>query len=140
MEIFVALWIIDQCLSKIILNFEMVVNLISVTSCTIFYKINSSRIMFCVIERMSSDFQPLDYADGRTVLTPNGSLVIQSVVPNDEGYYLCRATNGIGTGLSKVVSLAVNGKYNISLHYYHAFIVQLIQQFLQHPHIHPHYW
>jgi len=63
-------------------------------------------------ERMSSDFQPLDYADGRTVLTPNGSLVIQSVGPKDEGYYLCRATNGIGAGLSKVVSLAVNGTYS----------------------------
>jgi hypothetical protein len=59
---------------------------------------------------MSSEFQPLDYADGRTVLTSNGSLVIQSVGPKDEGYYLCRATNGIGSGLSKVVSLAVNGK------------------------------
>ncbi|XP_069687424.1 cell adhesion molecule Dscam1 isoform X3 [Periplaneta americana] len=59
-------------------------------------------------DRMSSEFQPLDYADGRTVLTPNGSLVIQSVGPKDEGYYLCRATNGIGAGLSKVVSLSVN--------------------------------
>ncbi|XP_021937228.1 Down syndrome cell adhesion molecule-like protein Dscam2 isoform X2 [Zootermopsis nevadensis] len=59
-------------------------------------------------ERLSSDFQPLDYADGRTALTPNGSLVIQSVGPKDEGYYLCRAANGIGPGLSKVVSLAVN--------------------------------
>ncbi|PSN48897.1 Down syndrome cell adhesion molecule-like protein Dscam2 [Blattella germanica] len=59
-------------------------------------------------DRMSSEFQPLDYADGRTVLTPNGSLVIQSVGPKDEGFYLCRATNGIGAGLSKMVSLAVN--------------------------------
>jgi len=69
---------------------------------------------------MSSDFQPLDYADGRTVLTPNGSLVIQSVGPKDEGYYLCRATNGIGTGLSKVVALAVNGTYcaHVKLSFY----------------------
>jgi hypothetical protein len=73
------------------------------------------RNVFCVLDRMSSDFQPLDYADGRTVLTPNGSLVIQSVGPKDEGYYLCRATNGIGAGLSKVVSLAVNGKCNGTL-------------------------
>jgi hypothetical protein len=69
----------------------------------------------CISERMSLDFQPLDYADGRTVLTPNGSLVIQSVAPKDEGYYLCRATNGIGPGLNKVVSLAVNGKYSVNL-------------------------
>lgn len=68
-----------------------------------------------VSERLSSDFQPLDYADGRTALTPNGSLVIQSVGPKDEGYYLCRAANGIGPGLSKVVSLAVNGNYSASL-------------------------
>jgi hypothetical protein len=67
-----------------------------------------------ISERMSSEFQPLYYADGRTVHTSNGSLVIQSVGPKDEGYYVCRATNGIGSGLSKVVSLAVNGKYNAS--------------------------
>jgi hypothetical protein len=60
---------------------------------------------------MLTEFQPLDYAEGQTVKTPNGSLVIKSAGSEDEGYYLCRATNGIGANLSKVVFLAVNGTY-----------------------------
>ncbi|XP_022236304.1 Down syndrome cell adhesion molecule-like protein Dscam2 [Limulus polyphemus] len=38
----------------------------------------------------------------------NGSLVIVNAVPGDGGEYLCQAYNGIGPGLSKVVTLSVN--------------------------------
>ncbi|XP_076348170.1 cell adhesion molecule Dscam2-like [Tachypleus tridentatus] len=37
----------------------------------------------------------------------NGSLVIVDVAPNDSGEYLCQAYNGVGPGLSKVVTLSV---------------------------------
>ncbi|KAG8201074.1 hypothetical protein JTE90_002747 [Oedothorax gibbosus] len=38
----------------------------------------------------------------------NGSLMIREAERNDAGYYLCQATNGIGSGLSKVVELTVH--------------------------------
>ncbi|XP_067123055.1 cell adhesion molecule Dscam1-like [Centruroides vittatus] len=38
----------------------------------------------------------------------NGSLLIKNVEEDDGGYYLCQATNGIASGLSKVVFLTVH--------------------------------
>ncbi|KAG8198710.1 hypothetical protein JTE90_023480 [Oedothorax gibbosus] len=38
----------------------------------------------------------------------NGSLNFQSVETSDDGYYLCEANNGVGTGLSTVVRLSVH--------------------------------
>lgn len=42
----------------------------------------------------------------------NGSLWFEAVTSEDEGNYLCRATNGIGSGLGKVIYVAVKGKNN----------------------------
>lgn len=39
----------------------------------------------------------------------NGSMWLETVSPQDEGHYLCRATNGIGSGLGKVIYVGVNG-------------------------------
>ncbi|XP_071455064.1 cell adhesion molecule Dscam1, partial [Hetaerina americana] len=38
----------------------------------------------------------------------NGSLEFQHISKDSEGYYLCEAKNGIGTGVSKVIFLKVN--------------------------------
>lgn len=38
----------------------------------------------------------------------NGSLMIKEIEQNDAGFYLCQATNSIGSGLSKVVELTVH--------------------------------
>ncbi|XP_034940449.1 Down syndrome cell adhesion molecule-like protein Dscam2 isoform X4 [Chelonus insularis] len=43
-----------------------------------------------------------------TKLLSNGTLVLQHVKEDREGYYLCQASNGIGTGIGKVVQLRVN--------------------------------
>lgn len=43
------------------------------------------------------------------MLLANGSLWLESVGSQDEGQYICRATNGIGSGLGKVIYLDVNG-------------------------------
>lgn len=38
----------------------------------------------------------------------NGSLILQHVQEEIEGFYLCQASNGIGNGIGKVISLKVN--------------------------------
>ncbi|XP_071452909.1 cell adhesion molecule Dscam1 [Hetaerina americana] len=44
----------------------------------------------------------------RIYLPPNGTLAISNAAEHDEGYYLCKASNGIGSGLTKVIYIAVN--------------------------------
>lgn len=41
----------------------------------------------------------------------NGTLVLSDVEENDSGAYLCQASNGIGAGLSKIITLHVLGEY-----------------------------
>ncbi|KAG8327858.1 hypothetical protein J6590_009661 [Homalodisca vitripennis] len=48
------------------------------------------------------------YRDISTGVLANGSLLIESVRQEDQGQYLCEASNGIGEGLSSVVTLTVN--------------------------------
>uniref|UniRef100_A0A1I8MHL2 Uncharacterized protein n=1 Tax=Musca domestica TaxID=7370 RepID=A0A1I8MHL2_MUSDO len=43
-----------------------------------------------------------------TKLLSNGSLLLQHVKEDREGFYLCQANNGIGTGIGKVIQLKVN--------------------------------
>lgn len=47
-----------------------------------------------------------------TKLLANGSLLLQHVKEDREGFYLCQAHNGIGTGIGKVIQLKVNCKWN----------------------------
>lgn len=55
-----------------------------------------------------------DYEEVRerpyTKLLSNGSLLLQHVKEDREGFYMCQAQNGIGTGIGKVVQLKVNCK------------------------------
>lgn len=39
----------------------------------------------------------------------NHSLLLNLATDNDEGYYMCQATNEIGAGLKKVIRINVNG-------------------------------
>lgn len=50
-----------------------------------------------------------------TKLLSNGSLLLQNVKEDREGFYLCQAHNGIGSGISKVIQLKVNCKYILLL-------------------------
>ncbi|XP_066599034.1 cell adhesion molecule Dscam2 isoform X3 [Prorops nasuta] len=43
-----------------------------------------------------------------TKILSNGTLLLQHVKEDREGFYLCQASNGIGTGIGKVVQLKVN--------------------------------
>ncbi|XP_071054820.1 cell adhesion molecule Dscam2 [Onthophagus taurus] len=58
--------------------------------------------------KTSSDYQPVLNLHGRTLLLANGSMLLDAVTPQEEGHYLCRATNGIGSGLGKVIYIDVN--------------------------------
>ncbi|PSN41375.1 Down syndrome cell adhesion molecule-like protein 1 [Blattella germanica] len=56
--------------------------------------------------------QPGDYisleSGPRLIISGNGSVLIRAVDPSHEGHYTCQASNGIGSGLSKVIFLRVN--------------------------------
>jgi len=43
----------------------------------------------------------------------NHSLLLNLATDNDEGYYMCQATNEIGAGLKKTIRINVNGKWGI---------------------------
>ncbi|XP_075546074.1 cell adhesion molecule Dscam1-like [Dermacentor variabilis] len=47
----------------------------------------------------------------------NGSLMVREAERNDTGFYLCQASNGVGSGISKVIEL----KVHVSAHFRNAF-------------------
>lgn len=57
-----------------------------------------------------------DYEEVRdhmyTKLLENGTLLLQNVKEDREGFYLCQAENGIGTGIGKVIQLRVNCRFS----------------------------
>lgn len=53
--------------------------------------------------KMSKDFQP--------VPLKNSTLSVNFATSPDEGYYMCQASNDIGTGLKKVIHVNVNGRF-----------------------------
>ena len=52
-----------------------------------------------------SDYHNLDPSD-RNVRVVDGSLIIKSIKKDHEGFYLCKASNGIG-GISAVAKISV---------------------------------
>lgn len=85
---------------------------VSLLSC---YKINDKKflLLFFVFERIpTTGSKSGDYEEVRerpyTKLLTNGSLLLQHVKEDREGFYLCQAHNGIGTGIGKVIQLKVN--------------------------------
>ena len=55
---------------------------------------------------LSSSFRGVTF-DGRFSRADNGSLEVKHVDKSDDGYYMCKASNGIGSGISTVVQLSV---------------------------------
>lgn len=47
---------------------------------------------------------------GRIQIMSNGSLLIRHVLEDDRGYYLCQASNGVGSDISKSMILTVKSK------------------------------
>lgn len=44
-------------------------------------------------------------------LFPNGSIYFKKITKESQGHFLCEAKNTIGSGVSKVIFLKVNGKF-----------------------------
>jgi hypothetical protein len=57
---------------------------------------------------------PGDYKDFKAndanVKVEDGTLSVSNIQKLNEGYYLCEATNGIGSGLSAVMLISVQGE------------------------------
>ncbi|XP_035233719.1 Down syndrome cell adhesion molecule-like, partial [Stegodyphus dumicola] len=56
--------------------------------------------------------QPADFksvvSSSHMYVLENGSLVVRDVEKQDAGFYLCEASNGVGTALAETVRLSVN--------------------------------
>ncbi|XP_068082192.1 cell adhesion molecule Dscam2 [Anabrus simplex] len=60
------------------------------------------------IGKRPGNYRDIESGHGGLTVYNNGSLYIQRLQEEHEGYYLCEAVNGIGPGLSKVIYLTVN--------------------------------
>lgn len=65
---------------------------------------------------------PGDYTDLKLsnpdISVEDGTLSINNIQKTNEGYYLCEAVNGIGSGLSAVILISVQGiSHFIVLHF-----------------------
>lgn len=49
---------------------------------------------------------------GRIQIMNNGSLLIRHVLEEDRGFYLCQASNGVGSDISKSMVLTVKSEYH----------------------------
>ncbi|XP_045772179.1 Down syndrome cell adhesion molecule-like protein Dscam2 isoform X1 [Maniola jurtina] len=56
----------------------------------------------------STDFRPLNRLELPMTILGNGSLSAAAATHVHEGKYMCRADNGVGRGLSKVITVSVN--------------------------------
>ena len=72
------------------------------------------------------DYKDLDAQNDRHLKVVDGALIIKNIQKSHEGFYLCKASNGIG-GISAVARLAVQGNF---CKYRVLFLTFLIRQFL----------
>ncbi|XP_049878899.1 Down syndrome cell adhesion molecule-like protein Dscam2 [Pectinophora gossypiella] len=56
----------------------------------------------------STEYVPLMTLGRRHQLFPNGTLLLDSALPYDEGHYMCKAENGVGSPLTHTIYVAVN--------------------------------
>ena len=59
------------------------------------------------------NYRELDTQVKSNVKVIDGALVLKNVQKASEGYYLCKATNGIGRGLSAVIYISIQGESRI---------------------------
>ena len=64
------------------------------------------------------DYVTINPQGDRNVRIVDGALVLKNIQKSMEGYYLCKASNGIG-GISAVARIAVQGRLKIFFHNSH---------------------
>lgn len=71
-------------------------------------------IGICVSGNSPGDYKDIkDLKPGSDdIKVDEGTLSIHNIQKNHEGHYLCEAVNGIGSGLSAVITISVQGKLN----------------------------
>lgn len=69
-------------------------------------------LYFCTLGS-STDYVPLVNLGGRFQFLSNGTLWIESALPYDEGNYMCKSENGVGSPLTKTIFVSVNGELSI---------------------------
>jgi len=73
-------------------------------------------LLLLYLTDISTEYRPIANSFDIQVLE-NGTLFIDSVDKKDSGLYLCHASNGIGSDLSKIIRLQVHGKNCFSKEY-----------------------
>ena len=68
------------------------------------------------------NYQDLDTNVQSNVKVIDGALVMKNIQKENEGYYLCKSTNGIGRGLSAVIYISVQGKNPFRQNYFVFFL------------------
>lgn len=68
--------------------------------------------LFCLLAGSGNpqQYHPVPLT-GRIQILPNSSLLIRHVLEEDIGYYLCQASNGVGTDISKSMFLTVKSEF-----------------------------
>lgn len=68
-------------------------------------------LCYCHFNLNSDNAEGKSSKEFKSIQLRNNSLTIDYVTDADEGYYMCNANNGIGSGLKKILHINVNGKY-----------------------------
>ena len=66
-------------------------------------------LLLFVVGIKPENYRDLDTQVQSNVKVIDGALVLKNIQKASEGYYLCKATNGIGRGLSAVIYISVQG-------------------------------
>ena len=66
------------------------------------------------------DYRDLDTQNDRHIKVVDGALILKNIQKSHEGFYLCKASNGIG-GISAVARLAVQGNLFFLLVHIHLY-------------------
>ena len=72
--------------------------------------INNIFINFTISGNKPEDYRDLDTNVQSNVKVIDGALTMKNIQKENEGYYLCKSTNGIGRGLSAVIYISVQGE------------------------------
>lgn len=80
--------------------------------------------LFCLAGDTPGDYTDLKLSNP-DISVEDGTLSINNIQKTNEGYYLCEAVNGIGSGLSAVILISVQGILQIRTSY----LIAILEEF-----------